>query len=211
MRKLILKMSMTVDGFVAGPRGELDWLFRTSDAESKAWTVAAVSNMGLHIMGRKTYRDMAAYWPTSTEPFAAPMNSVPKMIFTRGGEDTSSTATTRAIEDARAHAPAGTTASDDVVRGWTHPRWSRGDLVSEIAALKAEQGKDILAHGGAAFAQSLVEHDLIDEYRLVVHPVVLGAGLPLFTKASSLLDLELLEAKSFPKGVVAHVYRRIRA
>ncbi|HEY4178690.1 MAG TPA: dihydrofolate reductase family protein [Kofleriaceae bacterium] len=208
MRKLILKMSMTVDGFVAGPRGEFDWLFRTGDEQSKAWTVAAVSNVGLHLMGRKSYRDMAAYWPTSTEPFAAPMNSVPKVVFTRGGA--TDEFTTRGLEDARAQAPATTIANADVVRGWTHPRWARGDLATEIAALKAEPGKDLLAHGGASFAQSLVEHDLIDEYRLVVHPVILGAGLPLFTKAKSLLDLELVEATAFPKGCVAHVYRRKR-
>jgi dihydrofolate reductase len=206
MRKLILKMSMSLDGFVAGPNGELDWLFRTSDPESKAWTVAAVSNAGIHAMGRKTYRDMAAYWPTSTEEFAPPMNDVPKVVFARNGLGTSDT--TRALEDARAQGTGHTAASADVIRGWTHPRVATGPLAEEIARLKAEPGKFILAHGGAAFAQSLVQLDLIDEYRLVVHPVVLGHGLPLFSKAEKPLDLELVESRRFPKGIVAQVYRR---
>lgn len=207
MRKLILKMSMSLDGFVAGPNGELDWLFRTSDAESRAWTVAAIEGAGIHAMGRKTYRDMAAYWPTSTEVFAQPMNEVPKIVFARSGLGDAG-ATTRAIEDARAQGTPRTTASPEVLRSWTHPRVATGPLAEEIARLKAEPGRDILAHGGAAFAQSLVELDLIDEYRLVVHPVVLGRGLPLFAKAARPLELELVELVRFPKGVAAHVYRR---
>jgi len=206
MRKLILKMSMSVDGFVAGPNGELDWLFRTSDPESRAWTVAAISNVGIHAMGSKTYRDMAAYWPTSTEPFAAPMNEVPKVVFSRNGLGT--TEPTRALADARAQGTPHAAASAEVMRGWMHPRIATGPLADEIARLKAEPGKDILAHGGAAFAQSLVQLDLIDEYRLVVHPVVLGRGLPLFAKAEKPLDLQLVEHVRFPKGIAAHVYRR---
>jgi dihydrofolate reductase len=78
----------------------------------------------------------------------------------------------------------------------------------EIARLKAEPGKDIIAHGGASFAQSLVRFDLVDEYRLVVHPVVLGRGLPLFSQAEAPLVLELVELVRFPKGTAAHVYKR---
>ena len=206
MRKLILKMSMSLGGFVGGPKGELDWMFRTSGAESKAWTVAAVTGFGTHVMGSKTYRDMAAYWPTSTEPFAEPMNSVPKVIFARNG--LGSAETTRALVDARAQGTSHVAASEEVIRGWTHPRVASGPIAEEIARLKAEPGKDILAHGGSAFAQSLVQHDLIDEYRLVVHPIVLGRGLPLFAKAEKPLDLQLVELVRFPKGVAAHVYRR---
>jgi len=206
MRKLILKMSMTLDGFVAGPNGEIDWLFRTSDAESKAWTVAAVSNFGLHAMGSKTYRDMASYWPTSTEEFAPPMNSVPKVVFARNG--LAPAAPTQALSDARAQGTPHVAADPEVLRGWTHPRVATGPIAEEIARLKAEPGKDILAHGGSSFAQSLVQHDLIDEYRLVVHPVVLGRGMPLFAKAEKPLDLQLVELVRFPKGTAAHVYRR---
>jgi dihydrofolate reductase len=204
MRKLILKMSMSIDGFVGGPNGEADWLFRTQDDEAAAWTVAQVSEAGVHAMGRKTYRDMAAYWPTSTEIFAPPMNDIPKVIFTRSGL---TGGTTRAIEDARAQNTPQKAADPGVLRGWMQPRVASGDLADEVAKLKAEQGKDIVAHGGATFAQELVKLDLVDEYKLLVHPVVLGRGLPIFSKASP-RDLELVEVKRFPKGAVAHVYSR---
>jgi dihydrofolate reductase len=200
-------MSMSIDGFVAGPEGQLDWLFSTGDPESMAWTVASISQAGLHAMGRKTYRDMAAYWPTSTEPFAPPMNDIPKVVFTRTGLDAGAT-TTRALDDARAQGTGHATPSPEVVRSWTHPRVATGPLADELARLKSEPGKDIVAHGGSGFAQSLVELDLVDEYRLLVHPVVLGRGLPLFAKAEKQMSLELVELLRFPKGAVAHVYKR---
>jgi dihydrofolate reductase len=209
MRKLILKMSMSIDGFVAGPNGEADWLFRTQDDEAKAWTVAAIANAGLHAMGRKTWHDMAAYWPTSAEVFAAPMNDIPKVVFTRAGLR-GDVGTTRGLEDARALKHPTKPADPEVVRGWEHPRVAAGDMAEEVARLKQEPGADIIAHGGAAFAQSLVQLDLVDEYKLLVHPVALGRGLPLFAQATRPLDLALVDVKPFPKGAVAHVYARRR-
>ncbi len=76
MRKLIMKMSMTVDGFVGGTKGENDWVFKTGDEESQAWSVGSASQAGLIIMGRKSFEMMAPYWPTATGPFAAPMNEI---------------------------------------------------------------------------------------------------------------------------------------
>jgi dihydrofolate reductase len=206
MRKLILKMSMSIDGFVAGPNGEMDWLFRLHDDEAKAWTVAAIEGAGIHAMGRKSWQDMAAYWPTSTEPFAPPMNDIPKVVFTRAG--LADATTTRGLEDARAQGKPTKPADPEVVRGWTHPRIAAGDMADEVARLKQEPGDDIVAHGGAAFAQSLVQLDLVDEYKLLVHPVILGRGLPLFAQAARPLDLALVEVKPFPSGAVAHVYAR---
>jgi dihydrofolate reductase len=81
-------------------------------------------------------------------------------------------------------------------------------LAEEVARLKHEPGKDILAHGGAAFAQSLVRLGLVDEYRLLVHPVALGRGLPLFSAIATPLDLELVDLKRFSGGAVAHVYTK---
>jgi dihydrofolate reductase len=210
MRKLILKMSMSLDGFVAGPNGEIDWLFRSPDADAKAWTVAAIQSAGLHAMGRKSWQDMAAYWPTSTEVFAPPMNDIPKVVFTRTGLGDAAQATTRALDDARAQRGATQAADPEVVRGWTHPRVATGDLADEIARLKQEPGADIVAHGGASFAQSLVRLDLVDEYKLLVHPIAIGRGLPLFSQATRPLDLALVDVKVFPKGAVAHVYARRR-
>ena len=114
MRKLILKMSMSLDGFVAGPKGEIDWLFRLRDDEATDWIVAAIRKAGIHAMGRKSWQDMTAYWPTSTEPFAPPMNDIPKVVFTRAGLGADARATTRGLEDARAQGNATKAADAEV-------------------------------------------------------------------------------------------------
>ncbi len=203
MRQLIVKMSMTLDGFVCGPNGELDWLFRTSDAQSTAWVVDAITGAGMHLMGRKTFADMAAYWPSSTGPFTAPMNDVPKGMFTRSAN--AATETTRALHDARAHQPdapnPGAAANQ---RSWDEARVFHGDLAEEIATLKRGDGAFLLAHGGASFIQALVATGLVDEFRLAVHPVTLGRGLPLFGTA---LALELVSVSTFPCGTTGCVYR----
>ncbi|MFT3696032.1 MAG: dihydrofolate reductase family protein [Kofleriaceae bacterium] len=87
MRKLILKMSMTVDGFVALPNGEQPWIQKTGieDKDAVTWTVDAIRVAGAHVMGSKTFRDMASYWPYSTEAFAEPMNAIPKVVFSHHG------------------------------------------------------------------------------------------------------------------------------
>jgi dihydrofolate reductase len=122
---------------------------------------------------------MTAYWPTSTEAFAPPMNEIPKVVFSK------------AMKQA----------------DWKHSRVVNGDVAEEIARLKQEPGKDILVHGGAAFVQSLSRLGLIDEYRLIVHPMVLSEGLPLFKET---MDLKLLSTRSFPAGTVALTYGRIK-
>ena len=115
MRKLILRMSMSLDGFVGHARGELEWIFRHVDDESIAFGVAQLWEAGVHAMGGSTYRDMAAHWPTSTEPWAAPMNQLPKVVFSKTLKS----------------AP------------WGPTRILSGDLAEESARLKAEPGKDI--------------------------------------------------------------------
>jgi dihydrofolate reductase len=211
MRKLILKMSVSVDGFVAGPKGEADWIFRTGDDESARWTVDTLWRAGLHLMGSRTYYDMAAWWPTSTQVFAPPMNEIPKAVATtRTPRELFSThGTTQAVKDAARANPTAESAAPtgDVVRSWSHPIVLAGDLRAEIAALKQQPGKDLLAHGGAGFARSLIKFDLVDEFHLLVHPVALGTGLSLFRDLPRPLDLQLVSSTAFPKGSVAHVYR----
>jgi dihydrofolate reductase len=213
VRKLILKMSISVDGFVSGPNGEIDWIFRTLDWKVTEWIVDTLWNSGVHIMGSKTYQDMAAYWPTSTEAFAAPMNEIPKIVFTKKGSVKSPNVelTTAALKDAvriRERDKIETLNTQNINgTGWANPSIASGNLTEEIFHLKQLKGKDILAHGGASFAQSLVEQNLIDEYRLVIHPVVLGKGLPLFAGLSKPIDLELVSKTEFNSGVVAHVYQ----
>src|SRR6266700_320442 len=181
MRQVVLQMSVTLDGYVAGTGGELDWGLPAEHPDVKAWKLASVRQAGTHIMGRITYEEMAAYWPTATNVYAAPMNSIPKVVFSK---------TLPTAE-------------------WAGSRIARGDLTKEIAALKSEPGGDIIAHGGAAFVQALSRLGLIDEYRLVILPVALGNGLPLFKDLAKPLRVDLAEAKSFPDGTVIHVYQPI--
>ena len=195
MRKLIMKMSMSVDGFVSGAKGENDWIFKTGDEESKAWSVGLFWEAGLIIMGRKSFEVMAPYWPTETGPFAAPMNEIPKALFTKKGFKGSDPGHTTTAEQSAAAA------------SWAEARIFDGDLAEGIRKLKAEPGKPIVAIGGAGFMRSLIETGLIDEYHLPIHPVALGSGLPTFSDLAIPLYLKLVDVKAFPGGVVVHTYR----
>jgi dihydrofolate reductase len=185
MRRLVLKMSISIDGFVAGPHGEVDWMFRSRDAAAHRWVEDTLWQAGLHVMGSRTFLAMAGYWPTSGEALAAPMNEIPKAVFTR---------------------QASFDAPSSVAPGWAEAEVVRGELAAEMMRLKQQPGRDILAHGGADFAQSLAAAGLIDEYRLLVHPVALGKGLPLFGQLAQPLDLELCATTLFRSGVAALVY-----
>jgi dihydrofolate reductase len=208
MRDLILKMSISIDGFVGGLDGGIKWVF-DSDQEAAAWTVETVWNASLHIMGSRTFHDMAAYWPTSTEVFAPPMNQIPKAVFSRRGPAIlKAVNTTAALRDARANA--GTGQSAELQPGgesWAEAYAASGDLAEEVAKLKAQEGKPIIAHGGASFARSLVAQGLVDQYDLLVHPVALGKGLPVFSDLAMPRPLKLTSSKAFPAGSVAQIYR----
>jgi dihydrofolate reductase len=130
-------------------------------------------------MGRITYEEMAAHWPTSGSDFARPMNEIPKVVFSK------------TLERAE----------------WPETRIARGDLTEEIARLKREPGNDLIAYGGARLDQALSRLGLVDEYRLMVQPAALGAGLSLFKDLPVPLHLELIEARTYSTGVAIHVYR----
>lgn len=179
MRRLILKMDCSLDGHVGGPNGELDWLFPDFDQEYAEWLSGRLGQAGAHLMGSVTYRGMAAHWPNSTEPYAAPMNRIPKIVFSHGAMPTP----------------------------WGETQVLGGDLAAEITRLKQTPGKPLLAHGGARFAQALVGRGLIDEYWLIIHPLALGSGLRLFPALESPLRLKLLSQDVFASGVMATVLR----
>ncbi|RAK32556.1 UNVERIFIED_ORG: dihydrofolate reductase [Chitinophaga ginsengisegetis] len=182
-------MSASLDGFVSDTNDQKDWVFKTGDEESLAWSAGVIREAGLIIMGRKSFETMAPYWPTATGPFAEPMNNIPKAVFTKKGF--------KGIDFAE-QSPA--TAS------WAAARVFDGDLAEGIRALKAESGKPIVAIGGAGFMQNLIATGLIDEYHLAVHPVALGSGLPIFSALKTPVYLKLAEVKVFPKGIIAHTY-----
>src|ERR1700726_2871853 len=183
MRRVVLQMGVTLDGYVAGTGGEGDWGLPAEHPDVRAWKVASLRKDGTHIMGRVTYEQMAEHWPNATGEYAEFMNKLPKVVFSK---------TLPAAE-------------------WAGSRIARGDLTEEIAALKSESGGEVMAHGGAAFVQALSRLGLIAEYRLVILPVVLGSGLALFKDLAKPLRLDLAETKSFPDGTVISVYQPIRA
>ncbi|MES1177972.1 MAG: dihydrofolate reductase family protein [Myxococcales bacterium] len=219
MRKLILKMDVSLDGFVGGPNGESEWIFETCDEGCTLWEVETIWQAGLHVMGRKTFHDMASYWPSATNPFAAAMNAIPKLVFTRSGKIDFG-----AIDQAAKKQAATAATADDAKKkqmlaspeetkknqqSWRDPIIAT-DLVAEIARQKAQAGKPLIAYGGANFARELIKHDLIDEYRLVVHPVALGKGLAVFDGLEKQLDLKLLSSTAFPSGATARIFTRKR-
>jgi dihydrofolate reductase len=189
-----MKMSVSLDGFVCGANGGKDWVFKTGDEESLAWSLERIKEAGLIIMGRKSFEEMAPYWPTATGPFAAPMNSIPKAVFTKKGF--------KCIDPVHAATTTSAAAS------WTQPLVFSGDLAEEIGKLKAENGKPIVAIGGASFMQSLIAADLIDEYHIAIHPVALGSGLPIFNSLQTPVYFKLGDVKVFPKGIIAKTYLR---
>lgn len=179
MRTVVLQMGVSLDGFVAGPGGNHDWGLPGEHPDVTAWKLASLGRVGTHIMGRTTYQEMAGHWPSATDDYAQSMNSVPKVVFSR--------TLTRA--------------------DWAGSTVARGDLAEEIAALRQQPGGDIMAHGGAAFVQALSRQRLIGEYRLVIRPVALGGGLPLFKDLPAPLPLNLHAATTYPDGTAIHVYR----
>jgi dihydrofolate reductase len=176
MVSLVLKMSVSLDGYIAAADGSTDWIAAGSSADGRDWTVETVSNAGAHLIGAATYAGWAGYWPGASGPFAKPMNEIPKVVFSNS------------------------LASVD----WGETTIAAGDLAAAITRLKQERsGGYLLAHGGARFARSLVETGLIDEYRLAIHPVILGAGERLFLAP---LTIEPISTTVFSGGVVAHVF-----
>jgi dihydrofolate reductase len=208
-RMLVLKMSVSLDGFVCGPNGENDWVFRSSSPDSRQWVTDTLREAGAHLMGSRTYYDMASFWPFSDLPFAPAMNEIPKVLFSGQAKDDTrldrvmaALADSQAGRDAEQHGP-----TEAVLRSWAEPMVARGDLVDEIRRLKEQPGNYLLAHGGARFAQSLVASGLVDEYRLAIHPVVLGQGKPLFSELARPVDLRLASATTFRAGAIGAVYR----
>ena len=196
MRDLILKLAISVDGFVSDLDGRNTWMFG-ADQEAKAWGVEFIWNASLHIMGSRSFQGMAAYWQTSADQFAPPMNQIPKAVFSRQGP---------AILDA-ARATGQSAELQPGAGSWAEAHVASGDLAEEIAKLKAQEGKPIIAHGGVSFARSLVAQGLVDQFALIVAPVALGQGLPLFSELAAPTPLKLMSSKAFPGGAVAQIYR----
>lgn len=184
LRRLILCMSASLDGFVARPDGTLDWFLEPDDRDDGLGdhrhraTLELLGQIGLIVLGRGAYQDMVRGWPGFENPMARLMNTLPKVVFS---------STLPGVE-------------------WSNARLSRGDVQHGIAALKRQPGNDIVCFGGARFAHALARHRLIDEYRLTIHAVALGDGLPLWHGLPEPQRLRLIGSTVYADGSVTHAF-----
>jgi dihydrofolate reductase len=182
MRKLIFFMLISLDGFYEGPEHGIDW--HNVDEEFNELANAQLDSVDVLLFGRVTYELMAGDWPTPLaardDPvIAAAMNSKSKLVFSR----TLSSVT------------------------WQNTRLVKDNLSGEITTLKQQPGKDLIIFGSSDLSVSLIEHGLIDEFRIMVNPLVLGHGKSLFKGLAGRFDLEFIKSKNFKSGNVLLYYR----
>jgi dihydrofolate reductase len=188
MRKLIVSLNITLDGFVAAEDESLNWHSRYWTDEIAETTTELLSRADTILLGKNTYQAMAAYWPFQAKcmdfprtdiAYADMMNNYQKVVL-------SSTMTTV---------------------WWNNSLLLKGNLKQAIESLKKQGGRDILTYGSISVVKKLVAVNLVDEYQLWVHPVILGNGKPLFERLKKNIFLKLVSQKVFSSGVMLIVYQ----
>lgn len=179
-RKLKLQMQMTIDGFAAGPEGQLDWMTRNLDEKLLAFIVHLTETSDTILLGRKMTPGFTGYWesvkPDSPEAFfARKMVDYPKVVFSK---------TVKHIDG-------------------KNVRVESAELAQAVNRLKQQPGKDIIVYGGATFVSSLLEQNLIDELNIFVNPVAIGRGMGIFKDRK---NVKLTQSTAYPCGVVVHTY-----
>src|SRR5574341_1504287 len=182
MRKLFSFNMVTLDGLFEGPNQDIGW--HHVDEEFNQFAIEQTSSVDTILFGRVTYEGMASYWPTSEAITSDPdiadlMNSLPKIVFSR------------TLQKAE----------------WNNTRLIKDHISEEITKLKQQPGKDLAIFGSANLLSSLVQMDLVDEHRIMVNPVVLGSGTPLFQGVNEPIELKLLKTKTFASGNVLLYYQ----
>lgn len=177
-RKVVLKMVMSLDGFVTSPDGTHEWMFEFFGDDSGEWNRRALDAAGVHAMGRRSYEIMGPHWAASEGPIATSMNEKPKAVFSH------------TLKDA----------------AWGPAEIFSGDLSEAIAELKArDDDGTVLVHGGPTFAKSLTRLGLVDEYQLTTVPIAIGAGRSPFAELEDHLKLEVIEEQRFKSGALAQI------
>ena len=183
MSRVVMWNLVTVDGCFEGPaKWDLGWHQMVIDDEFEQFAIDQLRSADKLLLGRRTYEGMAAYWPTAKGEIAELMNGIEKYVFTRSGE----------------------------VPSWANTTVVREDAAGTLLQLKREGDGLSLVFGSAELCATLMEHDLFDEYRLLVVPVVLGCGSPLFEGVLSQHQLKLLEARPLASGGVLMRYEPAR-
>ena len=186
MRKLKLQVQMTIDGFVAGRGGELDWMTFEMDDKAKKYVTDLTDSSDTILLGRKMTDGFVNYWtsvldnPESDQySFAQKMVNTPKIVFSK------------TVTESR----------------WANTTVTNGDLVEEIEKLKQQDGQDIIVYGGANFVSNLIEKKLIDEFHIVINPAAIGRGLTIFGNLKNTLKLKFVQSTAFSNGKVANHYK----
>lgn len=187
MRKLVVSINITLDGFMAGPNGELDWHFPLWNEEMADFACEQLCMMDSIVLGRVTYEAMSRFWPYQSmentsgkqgAAFANMMNNYEKIVFSK---------TLQRVE-------------------WKNARLIKNNITREIIALKKQPGMDMIIYGSGNLVLNLMRQGLIDEYVLWIHPILLGKGKPLFRHLTNNPHLKLLKTKAFSSGVVILYY-----
>ena len=179
MRKLKLQVQMTVDGYIAGINGEMDWTARDWDDELKKYVGELTETVDCIILGRKLAQGFIPYWASHPEEEGADkFNSTKKVVFTKTLEKSE----------------------------WDRTVLVKGDLVEEITKLKKQSGEDIIAYGGATFVSALIKHQLIDAFHLFINPTAIGNGMSIFKDLDSQQNLVLVKSVPFACGIVVLNY-----
>ncbi len=187
MRKLVLLMHTSLDGFVAGPNGEMDWIYVDDEMFNIAGERTNEADTALY--GRITYQMMESYWPTAASQPAATKHDIEHSAWYNS---------VRKVVLSRTMKGAGLANTEIICE----------NIADEVNRLKQEPGKDILLIGSPSAVHSLMEDNLIDEYWLFINPVLLGQGIPLFKDIKNIIKLILLSAKVFASGVVCLNYTK---
>ena len=182
MRILKLQVQMTVDGYISGLNGEMDWLNQDWDDALKNYVAEITTPVDCIVLGRKLAQGFIPHWASHPELEGADkFNTTKKVVFTKTLERTE----------------------------WPDTVLAKGDLVDEITRLKNQPGGDIIAYGGATFVSALVRHRLVDQFHLFVNPAVIGNGLSIFKELDRRQDLALVRAIPFECGIVVLNYAPI--
>jgi dihydrofolate reductase len=194
MRKLKLQVQISVDGFIAGPNGEMDWMTWDWDDKIKDYVNELTDSVDTILLGRKMRTGFISHWSSVVNPtdpsytFAKKMMDKPKVVFSKTLDK-----------------------SDPIAIGWENTVIAKGGLADEVYKLKNNTGKDIIVYGGATFDSSLIKTGLIDEFHLFVNPAVIGNGLSIFKDLNDKQNLKLVKSIPFECGIVLLNYEPVRA
>jgi dihydrofolate reductase len=190
LRKLRLQVQMSVDGCIAGPNGEMDWIVGLLDDELKKYAYRLTEPVDTILLGRKMTDVFISYWSNVVNKpddpwyeFAKKMIETPKVVFTK------------TLNKSR----------------WINTDIARGDLIEEVSKIKSQNGRDIIVYGGASFDSSLIKEKLIDEFYLFINPVAIGNGMTIFKDLDEIQKYTLIESKAFECGKVLLRYEAKRS